>query len=172
MKNIRLHDDFWRALLIPAGQALLTGVFSLAPGMGIAILAGYPATYGMIGAGAITLISWLYFRARWTRLVERMLAPEEPVFLPELVEPEPIRIELVHEDGPYLEAQFVDLPISGDQLKALADGLVQGAPLTVHKWTGSRGVFSRAEWESVRYELVRRGLVRAVSPGTPQRGIS
>ena len=80
---------------------------------------------------------------------------------------QPVRLELSSNENKRLE--FLTLPCSEEQLKALAGGVVSGSTLTEGRWCGS--VFSRRQFVELRDEMLKRHLVEWVSPGAPARGL-
>jgi len=67
----------------------------------------------------------------------------------------PVRIELVEDQGKH--TTYADLPFP-DRLPSLAAGLLAGRQFAQSAWTGHLGIFSRAEFDQLRDEMVRRGL--------------
>jgi hypothetical protein len=171
-------DDFWRALIIPTCQALITGLLVIPLTLLVCAMSQVDLRWGLLSGLVITFVTWLIYRSRWMRIIEGLLFPQSGddlvVSMPANHQPEPpIRIELLRNnpDG-YLEGQYIDLPADRDQLIALASGIEDGLPLTVHAWTGDGAPFSRAEFEQLRAELIRRGLAHWNNPRTPQRGFA
>jgi hypothetical protein len=62
------------------------------------------------------------------------------------------------------------LPMSLDQAQTLARGLLDGQPITERRWAGPEKPFSSAGWRTLRDELVRRGMLIAISDRDPRTG--
>jgi hypothetical protein len=157
-----MHDDLMRTIVIPTLASLITG---LLVGMLILCLVfwrSWPAIWAAIGGLAAALLTWWAWSARFARVLEVQLTPDLPQpDTSQVIEPLPEVIHLRIDNerpGGYIDGQFIELPTDPDRLRRLASGLTNGAPLSVHNWTGSRAVFTRHEFETIRVELERRGL--------------
>jgi len=162
-------------VLLPAAQAAVSGCFWGGCFGGLVGVANHleflnissvaiGVTFGCIAA----LYSWDKGLNNWRRLIYgemESISPvsDEPAIL------EPVRVEILSDYGN--RGEFLDLPVEPEQIVALASGIVQGASLTESRWIGRGKPFSRGEFVSLRDELIRRGLARWVSPGTPSRGV-
>jgi hypothetical protein len=170
-------DDVSSGCILPLAQSLITGVIVGFLAYSAGLWAGWlntqymALTAGIAGAATI----WLTSLRRWQRaafpelLLPTLPANDDPE--PEYYEPVGVRVEMASEDSRQLK--FIDLPASIDQLVTLAQGLLTGgATLSESQWTGSGGIFTRAEFAALRSEMIRRGLATWNSPGTPARGVS
>lgn len=161
----------------PLVQALVTGALAgIAAGVVVAVLKlGFSAW----AAGAVvwvlaTFASWLTFRARFMAILESMLGvdlnhdgaigdPEPPPALP------PLRVEVVEDGGRH--ESWIDLPYP-ERLPDLARGLLSGRrQFAQTAWTGAGQLFSRAEFDQLRGEFLRRGLARWKNPQAPAQGV-
>lgn len=162
---------------VPFLQAAITGLLAgIAAGVLVAILGieVSPWAAGAVVWTLATLGSWLSFRARWQMVIERALGVDlngdgrigdepEPPALP------PLRVEVMQEGG--RRGDFIDLPYP-DRLPELASGLLSGRrQFAQTAWTGAAGVFSRAEFDNLRGEFLRRGLARWKNPQAPAQGV-
>lgn len=171
-----LPDDAWRGLLLPAGEALVTAILAFPAGLGVCALASLDWHYAAIASALVGLVAWLGFLGWWQRIIKALLIPDQVEYYepePEPPQPAPIRIEIIKSDpgSPYVEGQYLDLPCEPDQLQALASGLAQGQPFALSTWTGRNRPFSRSQFETVRVELLARGLVRWSSPHARAQGL-
>ncbi len=164
-------------VLVPGLQALLTGfVCGLAA---LAVTAWFGLPWLAIGGTvfAVTMAgAWLSYRGRWQWLLERILGADlngdgtigQPLPLP-APKPENIRIELVQNAGH--EVEYIDLPFP-EKLPLLASGLLEGKrQFSLTAWTGDGQLFSRAEFETLRTELLKRKLAEWKNPEAPAQGI-
>lgn len=172
MGELMESDDFTRAFLIPAASSLFTGLLVTLLGLAICGCVHQPASYGLAAGGLAALLSWLAFRAHWAQLVQAVLLPDQvqPVDR-ETDQVQPVRVQLVQEIDGYQQGQFVDLPATVEQLSSLAQGLARGAPLSLAAWTGQGQAFSRHEFETLRLELLTRGLARWTSSRARAQGL-
>jgi len=162
---------------IPLLQSLITGMFAgIAAGVVCAVIGfDFSAWAGGAVVGVlVTFGSWLTFRGHWQAVIERALGVDfngdgiigEPQ-APTLPEPAPLRIELLQDNG--ARGDFIDLPYR-EKLPELASGLLSGRQFSQTVWTGGGRLFSRAEFENVRGEMIRRGLARWKNPAAPAQG--
>lgn len=162
---------------IPLLQAAITGLLAgIAAGVLAAVL---PVDFSPWAAGVVvwavtTFVSWLSYRGHWQALLEKALGvdlngdgqigePAEPE-----PTPQPLRVELYQDGG--RQGDFIDLPYR-DRLPALASGLLAGRQFSQTAWTGGGQLFSRAEFEELRGELLRRGLARWKNENAPAQGL-
>lgn len=102
-------------------------------------------------------------------ILEHRLAPSLPkiqVAPTQAAGPQTVRLEMSINDGNTL--RYADLPASLDQLRTLANGVLEGATLSEAAWTP--GLFTRGEFSQLKAALVRRGLA-ANRSRDPARGI-
>jgi hypothetical protein len=178
---MKIPDDFYRAVLIPASQAVITGVLAFCAGLAVCALGGWAWWYAAIGAGLIGLAAWLGFWGWWSRVILDILTPDRRLRLveepyssepdPQPVQPQTIRVELIQSQDGFQRGDYIDLPCQPDQVKQLADGLTRGQPFALSAWTGRNQVFSRSEFETVRVTLLKAGLLRWSSPHARAQGV-
>jgi hypothetical protein len=164
--------DFWRAVLIPTCQAVITGLFGTLLALLFCAMGKVDLRWGLLAGLVITLGSWQVYRSRWMQMIEQILGVDSsiiPEAEPEAPRPVNVRVELVQDDGH--RGDYIDLPASPEQLQVLGSGLVQGQPFSVAAWTGRNRPFTRNEFETLRVELFTRGLVRWSSPHAKAQGV-
>lgn len=162
-------------VVVPLLQALVTGFLIGLAALAVCAWLGWPwlAVSGSVAA-VVMAVSWLSFRSRWQWVIERALGVDLNLdgyigAPPERVPVEPVRVILSSKDG--RETDFIDLPAKPEQLRQLADGLSAGRSFSLSAWTGSGAPFSRAEFEALRGELLRRGLARWKNDTSQAQGI-
>jgi hypothetical protein len=89
-------------------------------------------------------------------------------------EPEPrdvIRVELLERtEGNNRRLAYLDLPGDEHKLALLARGLLSGRGTGVATWTGKSGPFTRSEFETIRAQLIERGLANWEDPDHRNQG--
>lgn len=160
------HDDFIRAFLVPAASSLFTGTLVILVALAGCLALTLPPSLALLAGAAAALITWLGFRERWMHIIEGYLNPQ-----PMVVQPDPIRVQLVQDHDGFQEGQFIDLPVTPEQLHQLAQGLAAGTPFSLAAWSGQGKTFSRNEYETVRAELLKRGLARWSNARARQQGL-
>lgn len=164
-------------VIVPGLQAIITG--AVCGVAAAAVTAWFELPFWAIGATAAALATaggWLSYRNRWQWLLERItgadLNADGYIGQPQPQQPQlpapSIRVELAQNDGHQVD--FIDLPYP-EKLPALAAGLQQGRTFSLSTWTGSGALFSRAEFEELRGELIRRGLAEWNNPAAPAQGV-
>jgi uncharacterized membrane protein YeaQ/YmgE (transglycosylase-associated protein family) len=164
--------DLEKGCLLPLAQSGVTGAL-----IGLAILALVLVNQGpmvtawlaaMLAGSVGAVLVWLLSLVQWRRVVYAPMPLPEAVYE---VEPlEPIRVEVKDERSG--ASRFAFLPATPEQLQALARGLLDGATFAESYWTGSGQPFTRAEFSSLRAELLKRGLLAWNNPAAPARGAS
>jgi len=157
-------------VVVPLAQALATGVLlGGATGL-VGTWAQAPDPWALalgVGCGA-TVVTWglmlrqvrdLLWQVRTALAPEPTEEPERPV----------VRVELAHQGD--RRVQYLDLPGDPELLAHLARRVLAGDPLSEARWTGKRGPFSKAEFQTLRAELLRAGVVRWRNPGAPAQGL-
>ena len=126
------------------------------------------ARVGLSTGALAAALYWLASLVTWRRVELLACEPWNPAPEPAPVwEPAPpVRIEVLEGRA----TRFVDLPASEAQLIDLAAGLLEGQTLSEAAWTGGGRPFTRAEFSTLRAELMRRGLATWNNPKTPARG--
>ena len=166
------QESITSAVLVPAGQAIVTGCFiGLAAGsIAWAVDAGNPAALGMASGASVAALAWFGLRSSWERRLESVLGVASQPAAPAaaLAYNQVIKVEVLSEGG--RAGDFLDLPGGSENLIKFACGLQDGRGLTVATWTGSAGVYTRGQFEALRHELLKRGLVRWRNPHDPKGG--
>jgi hypothetical protein len=166
------------AVVVPGLQAAITGALCGAAAGLVVIL--FKIDFSAIGAAAgvwilSTLVSWLSYRGRWQRVLELVMGVDlnesggigdDPNQAPG-PSPDRITVELLQDGG--RRGDFIDLPYP-ERLPALASGLLDGRQFSQTAWASGGQLYSRAEFETMRAELLRGGLIRWVREGSPKQG--
>lgn len=166
-----MHDDWVRAVAIPASEGAITGIYAGLLMLAVCIWRRWPYEFALIAGCTAALAMWFYAHSVWMRIIAGMLLPQ-PEWDPA---PKPIpttRIELTQEKDGYYSGEYIDLNCQPDQLRQLAEGIEAGKPLTVGVWTGAGAPFTRPQFEQLRAELIRRNLAVWRNPKAPQQGFS
>lgn len=159
------RQDFTSGLLLPAGQAIVTGAL-----FALVVLAVYYLAQGVTGwrlfGGALAVGCF----AAWVFVLRKM----HPARVGEAVKVKPyqadmIRVELQTQPDPYKAVEWLDLPIEREaQIRACRE-LVRRNYETSN--LGGRGKsLSRSQAEVFRDYLLGRGLAYWVNPGAHCRG--
>lgn len=165
-------------VVVPGLQAAITGTLTGVAAGAISAWLQLPA-WGVAGTATAvaSLAAWLSYRGRWAWVLERLLGVDLDrdgfIGKPD-PEPEPahsLRIDLTQIEDGGRTREFIDLP-SPEKLPLLASGLLNGRQFSLTTWTGKGQLFSRAEFETLRAELLRRGLAMWNNPDAPAQGIT
>jgi hypothetical protein len=146
------------AVMIPAAQALVSGLFAAGAAGGVAWLLNIPGALAVALAvlSVVSLVSWFGYRESWERRAAALAG-----VLEELSEPkenaQTVRVEIIADEG--RTGEYLALPIDQARLIALARALVAGSAFTHRHFTGKGKLFSSSEYEELRDELVRRGML-------------
>lgn len=170
-----LHT-FVAGAILPLVQAFITGAIVFVVALTFALRAGamdpfsWPITLGVVAFGGM----WIGLQRRWLTLtnLERILNvdlnQDDVIGEPKSREPVVIRIDKIM-NGHY-QSSMVRLPVSEEQLIALARGFELHRPFTEREWTGEGKAFSSEEFRELRREMLRRELImrksaRGTRPG-------
>lgn len=173
MNSLETIESMQSGLVLPAAQAIITGLFGGGAFYSIANLAGWADPVNLAGAGGAILaaIQWYAGQTRWQAArTFALYGPDIPgpephpepgptlndFFKMDQNQVKPVRVELT--EGK--RTQFINLPAKPQQLQTLAAGVVGGAGLAVNTWSGHNKPFTRSEFETLRAGLVRAGLAR------------
>ncbi len=169
-------DSFFNGVLVPFMQSVITGLL-------VGICAGvltacfnYPqsARVGIVLGCIVALVGWFSYRSHWQQIIDILLGvdyymneekPEEQLTGERVA---PMRVELLEEGG--MVGNFINLPYP-EKIPYLAAGLQQGKTFAQSVWTGQGALFSRNEFETIRAELLKRGLARWRKEGAPGQGV-
>lgn len=127
-------------------------------------------------ASLITLVAWLGVLKRWQVWIDADHGIHPPLVVPQVqtfeATPEMVRVGLVDDQGGYyLNGQYIDFPISRDQLVAVCLVLVAGAAFSHASLAGPKRPLSRAEYEALRDVFLVAGLVRWQNPRARNLGL-
>jgi hypothetical protein len=166
--------DIKADLLVPLGQALVTGAFVGGLGImaavkvqpGVDALAVWVIVSGLVATGV-----WVYLlresrRLLWQRetVTGRDLNGDgvigQPVALP------PLRVEVTSGQ----KQIYLELPGKPEALAMLARGVLAGRPMAEDSWSGGAGPFSRSEFRAIRDTLIERGLATWRNPDAKAQG--
>lgn len=169
-------------VLVPGAQATITGLVGglLAGGVAAAMHFSHPWALGAI-AGAATLgAAWVVLlRDQRALLWEienvtgRDLNGDGVAGRPQpRIINAPVRVEIQERKAKGRGSlRFIDLPAKPEQLRVLAVGVLNGAPMAEASWTGKRRPFSRRQFNRLRDEMLRRGLAVWVNPAAHAQGV-
>jgi hypothetical protein len=172
-----LHT-FLAGALLPLVQATITAVMAFIGTMTLlyifnAIDLLKPA---LITASVVWVLTWLYLQRRWLNLTafERMtgidINGDGQIGKPaKNSEPLVIRLDQVGSNGHY-RSQTMALDVTTEQLRILAQGLLNGDSFGERKWTGSGKPFSSRQFRNLRSVWLKRGLLEVVSDKDGRQG--
>lgn len=177
-------------VIIPLVQSVITGLLAGLLAVVLLRLANVqnPGMLALAAGLAVTLGRWLPLARRALHVYELATGadldldgaigepetdqnqpnPTAQAWPPAQLQPAPVRVVLETPDQRH--TSIIDLPGKPDQVQALARGLLAGDPLTHAHWTGAGQPFSRAEFEQLRGELIRRGLATWRNQGNRANG--
>jgi len=164
------ENDLGAGCILPVLQAIVTGVLIGGLGAGLAHYAGWkdPALIGLLAGFGAAAFWWMTSVRAWRRAAHP--EPYQPEPTTTRARPEPVRVEVRQDDGRHVD--YIDLPATAEQLITLAQSVLAGGSLSESAWTGSNGIFTRAEFSALRNELIKRGLASWNNPKTPARGVT
>ena len=169
---IHQTDHLVTGVIVPGLQAVITAILSGLVAGALAAWLGWPFWgIGFTAAAVAALASWLQYRARWAFVLERVLGVDlnhdgfvgEPYAEPARVEP--LRVIVEEDQGRHVE--FIDLPYP-EKLPQLAAGLLAGHTFAQESFNH---ILKRDKFNTVRDEMIRRGLARWKVPGAPTQGV-
>lgn len=136
----------------------------------------WPAWAAIVGFA----LAWRNYQRHWFRLssLERLtgvdLNGDGKVGSEVRSEPQVVSVQIneVDKDGHFHVRRQFDLPASREQMEQLAYGLLRmNRPFTFREWTGKGKPFSDNEFETLRSEMIKRGLV-ANNGADARRGLT
>ena len=159
-------------LLVPLFGGLALGVASVLVVSGLALASEASArvfvslvfiTWGLVwGVGMFILLGADLSNVRRVEFYEGQASLSESEALSK------VRLEVVNPQG--ARFSFGELPVSEDAFRQFAGAVVRGKDLSLGAWTGSRGIFSRSEYDALTDFLMRAGLVRWCNPQAHSQG--
>ena len=127
----------------------------------------WPWQFSLIAGfvGALVAFGWLM-----NRVADVFYPRSEPV----TVEAKPLEVRQVPqipnttkvafiergESDNYLSGEYASLSVDPKRLRVFAQGVLAGKGFALGVWTGSTGIFSRDEYDTLRAELIERGILR------------
>jgi hypothetical protein len=175
--TVRTHyQTVTTGVLIPAAQALLTGVWL---GISAGVIAYFLGTDGWrVGFISFVLCStfcWLYLMRRWMSLVWQIeqwlqtdLTGDEIVGEPVIEQTIKHQIEAIVKEGN--KTSIIDLPGDPGKLSLLARGLIiKELVLTEDVWV-NKGPFTLSEFRKLRNVMEKRKLIRLKNPKSHRPG--
>jgi hypothetical protein len=151
--------------IVPAMQSLFVGILSgsVATGLAFWMDLSEPWALGVVCGCCAAL--WLFIGGiqLW-----RLDVFSVPYIAPEPVEATSsvVRVEVVSDN----QMQIADLPGTPKQLQELSTGLLSNVAFSEAAWTGSNRPFSRAQFQSVRAEFLKRGWLYQRNPEFANQG--
>jgi len=151
------NSDLRNSVFVPAGQALITGLFAAGFIAALFNLQTWPGIALAVGCGC-AFLAWLLSLDQQRKIINAAAGLADPGQDEQVsYQHQPItRIELVQDAG--RSVSWLDVPCSIRQLQQLARGVAAGSSLSINAWTGSARPFTRSEFEALRNELISRGL--------------
>lgn len=161
---------------LPLAQALISGLMAGLLVLVICIISRSRYILEVSGLAMLLVTAgvWYLTQRHWFSLtdVERLTGMDlnrdgnigEPA--PEVR----VVIDRIKENG-HFEQSRTSLPASQEQMQSLAQGILEyHLPFTVREWTGRGRPFSVEQFNRLRGELMRRGLIEAASEKDARRG--
>ncbi len=170
------------AAWVPLAQALITGAMVTVALIFFTIAWNVRNWFTWsLGIGLVTaLVVWMYSMRHWFNLTKLELltgldlnrdgaigeAKPAPYSEPQTVK---VTLNRISQDG-HFSGEMFDMPGSMEQLKKLADGLLNGLPFTEREWAGAGKPYSSATFRDLRKELMRRELIELASEKDSRQG--
>lgn len=160
------------AVVVPSLQSLVSAAFYGGATAGVVAVANSlelltvsPLAVGAVVGCLAGLTAWRSLLAEWRLALYGVQVEEhEPVTVQD-----PVSIQLTSDGGRV--GQYADLPVSQDKLAQLAAGVTSGDSLSVSRWCGRGGPFSRSEFEQLRGELLQLQWLEWKSDRDNARGV-
>jgi len=167
-RNVTMQSD----VSVPAVQSVITGLLVGIAAVAICFAADSPYTSKIslvcaIGAGCITwfILSFQYHKLLWdTETITNHDLDGDG----EIGQPTTTRIEVDITDDKRKRTVILNLEISQDKLVTFAKGILAGKSTSESTWVGK--LFSPAEYNELRDELIARGLAEWRNRDVPQQG--
>jgi hypothetical protein len=160
------------AVIIPLLQATTTGALlgTTAGAAAWALAWEKPGAVGLAVGASVASFAWLTYRADWSERIRAILGIQEQAEIAKAAAfNQTVRVEVISDNAH--AGDFLDLPGGRERLITLAQGLTSGKPFTVRTWAGGGGVYTGAEFDRLRTELIARGLARWRSEHDPRSGV-
>lgn len=147
--------------------ACITGAFLGIAALALAYLFDWrkPWAYGALALVLGGALTWITLLRWWQDLINAIHGiTHQP-------QPEPLQLQVLYRDDPYLQGDYLDLPITQEQLLEIVDRLTSGGSFSHASLAGPGKPLSRADYERLRDLWISRGLVRWTSPRTHFQGL-
>lgn len=170
------------AAWVPLAQALITGAMVTVALIFFTVSLNARSWLSWsLGGGLVTALGvWTYSMRHWFSLTKLELftgldldnsggigdARPAPSAEPQSVK---VTLNRISQDG-HFSGEMFDMPGSMEQLKKLADGLLNGLPFTEREWAGAGKPYSSATFRDLRKELMRRELIELASEKDSRQG--
>jgi hypothetical protein len=167
-------------VLVPLLQAGVSGVLTGVSAGIVAVLvleleAKTAATVGAVSALAVTGIVWTFLLTDSRRLLRKIetwtrqdLDGDGSIGKPK--DPETIRLEMHTQTHSGRQTLFSEVPVSKAKFKLWAQGVTSGRSLALGSWTGSKGPFSRSEYDVLMDAMEKARVVSWNNPDEPRSG--
>lgn len=172
-REVKYHLTPLAGVVIPALQALVSGV---AVGVMIGSLAyifgvAHFLAVGLLSTGLGGGLAWLISLSWWRSRVYRSNPPRLPGVMGS---GEVLRLQVAVTDpgSAFERGVWASLPVDRDALIEIARKLARGANFSHASLSGKYAPMSRKQYEAVRDEFLRRGLVYWNSPHSRNQGLS
>lgn len=175
-----LHT-FLAGLLLPLAQASIIAAMSMV-GTAVTLYLFDAVDYvkPVLVMGVLTwILTFLYLMRRWLNLtsLEKITGLDingdgQIGKAKKAVEPLVIRLDEVGANGHY-RSRMMTFDISQDQLRTLAQGLLNGLPFTERQWTGPGKPFSsgpEGSFRPLRSAWLKEGILQVVSDKDNRQG--
>ena len=128
--------------------------------------------------GVMPFFSWLFLQRRWLlltaeRVIQRDLNGDGVIESAnrQRTEPRLVKVQVSHiKEGGSLQVNLIGLPCTDNQLRKLAQGLLNGIPFTEGAWAGNGKPFSVAELKLLRTVMLTRELIKPRSDKDSRQG--
>ncbi len=167
-------------VVVPLLQAFITSALLALAVLIVSFVCGWWDGWKLAVAvfGVMPLVAWVYLQRRW------LVLTAERVFQRDFdgggigvspgsasAEPHVVKVQVNHiREGGHLQVDLMDLPCTVEQLRDLAQGLLDGAPFSEGEWTGRGRPFSVAEFRALRSAMLRRSLLQMRSKKDLRQG--
>lgn len=162
---------------VPLLQAIISGVIAgIGASIGTAKLTDLdPALIGPVAGLLVTGAVWARLLTDSRRLLRRIetwsrrdLDGDGKIGDPG--RQETVRLEMHTHTGSGHKTIFSEVPVSKAKLKTWAQGVTGGRSLALGSWTGSKGPFSRSEYDALMDAMDKARVVAWNNPDEPRSG--
>ncbi|MCD4738332.1 MAG: hypothetical protein K8R89_03620 [Anaerolineae bacterium] len=167
-------------VVVPLLQSLITGgiaaLFVGSVAGGLAIQSGWswhtPLLAALAGGAVVTSIMWSNLLSDTRSLLRKIETYTQRDLDGDGVIGEPARVsfEVRRHEKQRHSTFFSELPISEESFTTWARAAVAEQSISQDSWTGSRGLFSRSEYEELLDFLTRAWVIRWINPQAKAQG--